>query len=164
MNWYAIYVKSRHESIAEADLCRRGVATFLPLINRLRQWKDRRKMVQFPLFPGYLFVNINPAAQEIVNVLRARGVVNMLSSQAGVPDRVPDEEISSLRILLEQGEGIDVYPALRQGAQVVVKSGPLRGARGMVMKKESHCMLLVNIEILGRSVGVKIYAEDLEAA
>ena len=162
-NWYALYVKSRHEYITQAELIRKNINNFLPSVNRMRQWKDRKKMVTFPLFPGYLFVYIKPYTEECVRVLKTRGAVNLLSLEPGRPTPVPDEEIDSLRILIESGQEFDVFPHIKEGTRVRVKKGPLNGAIGTLRNKEERHLFVVNIDILGRSVGVKIYAEDIEA-
>ncbi len=160
--WYAIYVRSRHEGVAYGQLQKKGVESYLPLIKRNRQWKDRKKVVEFPLFPGYLFVRVNPNPSEFVNVLKARGVVSLVSGQQGVPLAVPDNEIDSLKLMVEKGSGLDIYPALKEGVRVMVMRGPLSGASGVIVKKEDCYMLIVNIDILGRSIGVKVPAEDIE--
>ncbi|MDA8172482.1 MAG: UpxY family transcription antiterminator [Nitrospiraceae bacterium] len=161
--WYAIYVRSRHEGVAYGQLQKKGVESYLPLIKRNRQWKDRKKMVEFPLFPGYLFVRVNPCPSDFVNVLKARGVVSLVSGEQGVPVPVPDGEIDSLKLMMGKGDDLDIYPALREGVRVMVRRGPLNGAAGVIIKKEDGYMLIVNIEILGRSIGVKVSAEDIEA-
>ena len=161
-NWYALYTKSRHEFIANNELMKKGIITFLPSVKKLRQWKDRKKWVDFPLFPGYLFVYIRPNPEEFVNVLRTIGVVRFLSFEPGNPAPVPPEEINSLKILLKSGKEFDIYPHLKEGTRVRLVRGPLMGAEGVIRKKEDHYMLIINIEILGRSVGVKVYAGDIE--
>ena len=163
-NWYTLYVKSRHEFIAQRELVKKNVETFLPVVRKLRQWTDRQKWTDFPLFAGYLFVHVEPRPESFLNVLRTVGVVNLLSAQPGHPTPVPPEEIQSLRILLDSGADYDVYPYLKEGRRITVTRGPLRGAEGVVVRKEDQFMILVNIAILGRSVGVRMYAEDLEAA
>jgi transcription antitermination factor NusG len=77
---------------------------------------------------------------------------------------VTPEEIGSLRILLQSGTDFDVYPNLKEGTRVRVRRGPLQGAEGILAKKEAEYTFLVNLELLGRSIGVKIYADDLEEA
>ena len=161
-NWYALYVKSRHEFVTQGELIRKGVCTFLPTVRRLSQWKDRKKLVELPLFPGYLFVYIQPDAESFVHVLRSRGAVDIVTAEPGVPASVPHEEIDSLMILLESGQKIDIYPNLRQGTRVRVKRGPLHGAVGTLESREEQHKFLVNVDILGRSVGVMIFADDVE--
>ncbi len=163
-NWYALYVKSRHEFTVSEELQRKGVETFLPSVTKLSQWKDRKKRVEFPLFPGYLFVSIAPEPEKFLNVIRTRGTVTFVSLEPGCPTPVAPEEISALKIILAGGEEVDIYPRLKQGSRVRMKNGVFRGAEGILEKKEDRHMLVVGIKLLGRSVGVKVYAEDVEAA
>lgn len=162
LNWYALYVKSRHEFVTELDLRRKGIETYLPSVKRLRRWKDRNKFVDFPVFPGYLFVHILPHPEDFLNVLKTRGAVTLLYAEPGYPTPVTPEEINSLRLMVESGKEFNIYPHLKEGTRVRVRRGPLTGAEGILEKKEDQCMLLVSIELLGRSIGVKIYADDVE--
>jgi transcription antitermination factor NusG len=130
----------------------------------LQQWKDRKKFVEFPLFPGYLFVHVQHDSAAFLNVLKTRSVVTFISSTPGNPSTVAVEEIQSLKLLLESGEELDVYPNLKEGELIRVKRGPLKGAEGILSVKENQYQFLVNIHLLGRSVGVKMYADELEAA
>ncbi|MCL4490492.1 MAG: UpxY family transcription antiterminator [Nitrospirae bacterium] len=164
LNWYALYVKSRHEFVTQGELVRKGISTYLPAVKKSRQWKDRKKFVDFPLFPGYCFVHIKPDPEDFISVLKTRGVVTLLSAKPGCPTPVSPEEINSLRLLVESGREFDIYPHLKEGARVRVKRGPLKGAEGTLEKKEEQYMLLVSIKLLGRSVGVNICADDIEAA
>lgn len=162
MNWYAAYIKSRHEFVAENELSKKEIETFLPVVKKLRTWKDRKKWIDFPLFPGYLFIKTIPSYENFLNILKTRGVVTLISSDIGNPIPIPDDEINSLRLMLESGRDIDIYPNLKEGSRVRIKRGPLTGAEGTLKIKDEQYMFLVNIDILGRSVGVKVYAEDLE--
>jgi transcription antitermination factor NusG len=162
--WYALYVKSRHEFITEEELKRRGIETYLPSVTRVRQWSDRKKQVISPLFPGYLFVSIFPNPEEYLRVLKARGAVTFISLQPGYPTSVSPEEIQSLKMLIESGEEIDIYPRFKEGERVRIKRGPLTGAEGVLKKKEDRYYFLVNIELLGRSVGIKVQGDEIEAA
>jgi len=164
MNWYALYVKSNHEFVAHDELSRKSIEAFLPTVRKMRQWKDRRKWVDFPIFPGYLFIHVRPSTEDFLNVLKTRGAISLLSAQAGCPTPVATEEIVSLRLLVGSGETLDIYPHLKEGTRVRVKRGPLQGAEGTLERKENQCTFLVNIELLGRSVGVKMFADDLEEA
>lgn len=143
---------------------RKGIETFLPSIRKMSQWKDRKKRVEFPLFPGYLFVSISPDPEDFMRVVTTRGTVRFISLEPGHPTPVAGEEIDALRIIVNSGEKIDVYPGLKLGERVRVRNGILRGAAGILIRKEDDHILLVSMEILGRSVGVKILADDVEAA
>lgn len=163
-NWYALWVKSRHEFVISQELSRKGIDNFLPTMTRIRQWKDRRQVVDFPLFPGYLFVRVAPDPGEFLSVVKTRGSVCLVSLEPGHPTAIPPQEIDTLKVMLGSGASIDIFPALKDGVAVRVKRGPMRGAVGILSKREDQHMFLVTIDILGRSVGMKIYAEDVEQA
>jgi transcription termination/antitermination protein NusG len=163
-NWYALYVKSRHEFVTQSELSRKQITTFLPSVKRIRQWKDRKKFTQFPLFPGYLFVYIRAKTDEYVNVLKSRGAVHLLSTETGCPTPVSPEEINSLKLIIESGQPVDIYPNLKKGTPVRVKKGPLAGAEGIIGNKLDQYIFVVNIDMLGRSIGVHISADDLDSA
>ncbi len=163
-NWYALRVKSRHEFVTSDELTRKDIENFLPSVSRVRQWKDRKKVVNFPLFPGYLFVHLEPQSGAFLDVLKTRGSVCFVSLEPGKPTSLLPEEIAYLRVMLESGEQLDVLPAFKEGTAVRVKRGPLCGIVGILAKRENHHMFFINIDILGRSVGLKICSEDVELA
>jgi transcription antitermination factor NusG len=162
LSWFALTVRSRHEFVARDELTKKGIETFLPSARKLQQWKDRKKQVEFPVFPGYCFVNIEPRADQFLNVIKTRGTVTLVSLVPGYPTPVPNEEIEALRSVTVSGQPFDVYPGYKLGMRVRVRRGPLQGAEGVLGTRESSQMFFVNIEILGRSVGLRIAAEDIE--
>src|SRR5512136_2732424 len=95
--WYALRTRSRHEKRVHDQLTAQGIESFLPLIERWRQWKDRRKLVAFPLFPGYCFARF--AGAQRIPVLRAVGVVQIVGNRAGALP-VPDEEVAGIQRLV----------------------------------------------------------------
>src|SRR5438874_12448027 len=92
--WYAIYTNSRHEKLVAKQLQDRSIEAFLPLYRSLHRWKDRRQLVELPLFPSYVFVRI--AAQKRLRVLEVSGVVSLVSFN-GEPAALPEQEINALR-------------------------------------------------------------------
>jgi transcription antitermination factor NusG len=161
LNWYALWVRSRHEFIAHDELMIKGVETFLPSVTRLQQWRDRKKNVEFPVFPGYLFVFLERSAQEFQRVVRTRGAVALVCLEPGHPTPVVPEEIRALRAVIECGQPFDVYPHFQEGARVRIQRGALQGVEGVLTGKEDQHRFCVNIEILGRSVGLKIHPDDI---
>lgn len=161
-SWYAVYVKPRHEFATQAALYNKNIETFLPTYKSTRQWTDRKKRIDFPLFPGYVFVNILPDPENFIYVSRTRGLINIVSSEHGNPWPVSDDEIDSLRIVIESGMDFDVYPQLIEGTRIKLIKGPLKGAEGVITKRLEQYAILVNVEILGRSVSVQISADDIE--
>jgi transcription antitermination factor NusG len=160
--WFALAVRSRHEFVARDELVRKGIETFLPTVFKLQQWRDRKKQVEFAVFPGYCFVHVPARADEFLHVLKTRGTVSLVSLVPGHPTPVPHEEIDALRTVTASGRAFDVYPGYTLGTRVRIRRGPLRGAEGVLGIRESLQMFFVNIEILGRSVGLKVLADDLE--
>ncbi len=157
-NWYAVYVKPRHEFVAFGELQRKRVEAFLPSVKRISQWKDRKKLIEYPLFPGYVFVQVPSYPGAFLTVLKTRGVVSFIALEPGKPTPAAPEEITSLKLILESGNDIDIYPHLKEGTRVRVTSGPLKYAEGVLAKREDEYLFVVNIELLGRSVAVKICA------
>lgn len=162
--WLALRVKSRHEFITNAELTKKGIETFLPTVTKLRQWKDRKKLVEFPLFAGYLFVRSDVDPESRVKVLKTRGAVKIISASGGEPAAVSDDEIAALKLLIDSGQELDIYPHLHEGDRIRVAKGPLKGAEGVLLSKESNHLFVVNVELLSRSVGVKILADEIEKA
>jgi len=162
-NWYAIYVRSRHEFVTAAELLRKGMETYLPTIRKVRQWKDRKKHIEFPLFPGYVFVRVPVSPGAFLEVLKTRGTVAFVSLEPGKPTPVSADEINSLKLVIGSGRDIDVYPGLKEGMAVRIKCGPLAGVEGILSKKKNGCIFSVNVELLGRSVLVTVIPQDIEA-
>ncbi len=162
-NWYCLCVKSRHEFVAAAELKRKGIEAFLPSAKRLSQWRDRKKIIEFPLFPGYVFVSIPSSPGAFLSSLKTRGVVTFISLEKGNPTPVSQGEIYSLKAVIESGREFEVYSHFREGTKVRVRKGPLSGAEGIIQKKKDNYSFVINIDILGRSVSVNISADDIEA-
>lgn len=162
LHWFAVTVRSRHEFVVRDELAGKRIETFLPSVLKLQQWRDRKKQVEFPVFPGYLFVHILPHAESFLEVVKARGTVTLVSLEPGHPTPVATEEIEALKRIISSGRSFDVYPGYRIGARVRVRRGPLEGALGVLEKREDQHLFFVNVEILGRSVGLRIPADDME--
>lgn len=157
-HWYALRTRSRHEKVTSLYLQRRGFEVFLPLVDRIRQWKDRRVHVQFPLFSGYSFVRC--AVEHHRQVKMAVGVVE-LAGIAGRPIPVPLEEVEAVRRLVTSILPVDPHPTLEPGMAVEVIRGPLAGLRGVLIRKGSRTRLLVAISLLCQGASVDIDAVDV---
>ncbi|GBE04616.1 hypothetical protein BMS3Abin10_00232 [bacterium BMS3Abin10] len=162
LKWYVGHVKSRHEFQARKTLIVKGIDAFLPTVERLRNWKDRKKIIEFPLFPGYLFINIPESPQAMLTVLKTKGIVKLLGSVPGKPDPIPDVQIVSLRKLVENKEALDPYPYLHEGQHVRIKKGPLAGVEGILTEKLGKHMLVLSVDVLRQGVGLTISASDVE--
>lgn len=162
--WYAVHVRSRHEFKVLDRLTKAGIDTFLPVVERLNRWKDRKKLVKFPIFPGYLFVHIRKIHEEILTVLKTPGVVRFIGIIPGEPEPVPEKQIISLKKLVESKETLDPYPYLKEGQKVRIKKGPLAGVEGILVEKAGQHSLVLSVDILRQGVSIKIDTSDVELA
>ena len=156
LRWYALYTRPRHEKVVAEQLINREMEAFLPIREVLSRWKDRRKLVQLPLFPGYLFVRTSLTHKR--QVVSTDGVVCMVSFQ-GAPAPIPDEEIEAVREICLTKLPCDPYPYLTEGRWVRVVRGPLAGLSGILVRKKGKHRLVVSIDILQQSVAVEIDAD-----
>ena len=97
VGWYAIWTRSRHEQVVRDQVERKNFDAFLPTITRWSRWKDRKKKVDWPLFPGYCFAKFDPI--EALAILKCTGVVNIVSFE-GKPALIPEHEIEGIRTLI----------------------------------------------------------------
>lgn len=160
-HWYVIHVRSRHEFKVHERLATAGIESFLPTVERLSRWKDRKKLVKFPLFPGYLFVYLESNHQSRLSVLKIKGVVRFLDS-AGEPEPVPEDLIASLKRIIQNDTPLDPYPYLVEGQRVRIKRGPLAGIEGILVKRVGHHMLVLSVDILQQGAALQIETFDVE--
>ncbi len=158
-HWYAIYTRPRHEKKVYEALVQKNITAFLPLITQTRQWKDRKKKVDLPLFNSYLFVHID--YKNRFDVLQTKGVVKIVNFN-GVPAVVPDWQIESLRKMLEFPERIRLEHYMKPGEVVEIIEGPFKGLRGMVKQIKNETRLIISIEGIMQSVSVDIERDYLK--
>ncbi len=159
--WYAAYTRANHERRVSDQLVERGVEYFLPQYESLRNWKDRRVRLQMPLFPGYVFVYL--ALQNRLRVLQVPGVACLVGF-AGRPMAVPEEEFARIRGFLNKGLRAEPHPYLQAGRRVRVRSGPLEGMEGIVLRRKNGWRLVISLDLIHRAMDVDVDGADLEAA
>jgi transcription antitermination factor NusG len=161
--WFAVQTWPRFEKKVMSEMERRDVETFLPLFSSTRKWSDRRQIVQLPLFPGYVFVKVAAVPSARLPVLRANGVVGFVGARGtGIP--IQDSEIDSVRLLLARGVALQQHPFLNVGQRVRVRGGSLDAVEGILVAKNDDFSLVVSIEIIQRSISVRISGYQVEAA
>ena len=156
--WYALRTRSRHEKQVRDRLGAQGVEYLLPTVKSLSQWRDRKKEIERPLFPGYCFSRF--LWQDRLPVLKVPGVVEIIGS-GSAPEPIPDEEIEALRILILSTLRYDSHPYLREGMMVEVTRGPLQGVRGILLRKEKHHRLVISVHLIQQAAAVEIDASDI---
>ncbi len=158
--WFALRTRSRQERVVASMLTGFEVPHFLPLSTEVRQWTDRKQRIEVPLFPGYLFVHIDPNSHMRLQALRPSGAVNFVASHQG-PLPIPDDEIETLRLALSSGLQCSSRPLLQQGDRVRVVRGPLAGVEGIFLRGNRQRSLVISIEMIQRSVTVTLGEQDV---
>ena len=150
--WFAIWTRSRHEKIVRDQLQKKSdVDVFLPTIGKWSRWKDRKKKIDWPLFPGYVFARFVP--DDRIGILKVDGVVQIISNN-GVLSPIPDEEIDSIRTLVDSELAYDPVPLIKEGDMVRVVHGPLKGVIGRLVRKGAHARLILSVDLIGQAVSV----------
>jgi len=160
-HWYAVYVKSRAEKKAEFDLQISGIETFLPLQRKLRQWSDRKKIVEIPLIPGYLFVRVS--RKEYDAVLQSKHVVNYVRFERTAAT-IPDNQIDYLKLMLKQDNlGIEItHETFELGRKVEVIAGPMIGLQAKLVQIKGKDKVAIELEQIGYSALIEIRKEDIQ--
>lgn len=156
--WFAVWTRSRHEAAVRHQLHTKGIEAFLPTVTRWSRWKDRKKRIDWPLFPGYCFARFGDV--ETRPVLSCSGVVSLVSFE-GRPAPIPEHEIESVRTLVESELRFDPCPLVREGSDVEVVRGPLRGVIGRLVRKGAHARLVLSVGLIGQGVTVEVDAADV---
>jgi transcription termination/antitermination protein NusG len=159
IRWYATHVCSRHEKQVLSQLQERKISCFLPVYRSIRRWKDRRKELELVLFPGYVFVHMD--LKDRLRVLQLPSVVRFVSFN-GQPAPLQDTEIEVLSKGLASGIRAEPHPYLKVGQRVHVRSGPLAGANGILVRRKDKFRVVLSIDLIMRSVAVEVDEADIE--
>ena len=151
--WFALQVRTRHESGVANYLRGQGYESFLPLYKCRKRWSDRIKEVQTPLFPGYLFCRFD--AQDRLPIMKTPGVMQIVGVNR-VPVAVDESEINAIQTLVATGLPNQPWPFLQVGEKVRIESGSLCGIEGILMDFKGSHRLVLSITLLQRSVSVEI--------
>jgi len=157
--WIVLYTKPRFEKKAHLGLCDLSIETYLPLQRVVKLWSDRKKRVEEPLFPGYVFVKVNE--RERLCALEAPGIVSCVSFNKRVAI-VREVEIEGIRRLLGEGCPVEVLPRVLAGTRVKVIGGPLAGIEGVVTEVRGSSRFAVVVEVLRRSVVAEVPYECVD--
>ena len=159
--WYALHTRSRSENIVFENLCKKKLETFFPKIRVRSRRKDRRMMIDVPLFPGYLFVKTDLNPYEHVEILKTFGSVRLVGGISG-PVSIPENSIESLKIMIIAGTDIITGNRFKKGDPVTVVSGPFTGVVGYFERYRGKDRVVVQIEALGQFAAVEVDLMDIE--
>jgi transcription antitermination factor NusG len=159
--WFAVQTRPKFEKKVAAEFQEKGIESFLPLHSAKRQWSDRKKMVSTPVFSGYAFVRITPAQGTRISVLRTNGVINFVGSR-GIGSPIPDSEIEAIHRLLNERVSFTFHPYLKVGQAVRIRGGALDGIQGILTKVNGDQSLIISVELIQRSVAMRVTGYDIE--
>jgi transcription antitermination factor NusG len=160
-NWFAAYTNSHHEKRVASHFGERQIESFLPLYSALHRWKNRREVdVDLPLFPNYVFVHIDPS--DRVRVLEVPGVLSLVGFGRTLAP-LSDFEIEALRSCVGQRK-IEPHPYLVIGERVRIKTGPMTGMEGVLVRKKNNFRVVLALDAIMQCVAVEVDADDLEPA
>jgi transcription antitermination factor NusG len=154
-NWYAIFTKPRSEKKVLQRMLDHEIEAFLPLVKTVRQWSDRKKTLEVPLIPSYVFVHM--PEKDLFKTLPIQGTVNVLK-HLGKPAKIREIEIENLRILSGNGENHQISGCVNvsRGDDVEVINGPFMGLIATCLQEGKNHRVIVNIDSLGSCFNVNI--------
>lgn len=137
--------------------------SYLPLVELERKWADRKKRVEFPLFPGYTFARFR--LQDLLDVVRTPGLVTVVSEK-GYPKPVREEEMNSVRLFVaglgHTGEAPEPVEWWEEGTPIRVKAGPFQGMRGFLLENRGRTRVSVRLSALKMAFSVELDSRNLE--
>jgi len=158
--WYAVYVRSRHEKVVYQSLIEKNIECSLPLIKQTRQWSDRKKKVEVPLFRGYIFVHINLTADKFT-VLQIEGVVKYIGV-SGSPSVIDKNQMYWLNSMIDLSDTIQHEEEIPLGDKVKVVTGPFKGLEGTVIQRKNKTRLVIVIDSIMQAASIEIDPEYLQ--
>ncbi|MEN8158403.1 MAG: UpxY family transcription antiterminator [Bacteroidota bacterium] len=158
--WYAVYTRPRFEKQVLKELLDQGIEAYLPLIKTMRQWSDRKKMVEIPLFSSYVFVNIDRRFYD--QVLQTNGVVKYITFE-GKAATIPPDQIDTLRIIVDSNEKVETtWESRKKGDRVMVIAGSLKGLKGELISDGGRKKVLVRIDSIDQNLTVEVHSSLIE--
>lgn len=159
--WHALYVRQKYERTISAKLDELGVENLLPLTKVLRVYKSQKRRVIVPMFPGYIFIKVQPGKRHhVTNLNGVYGFVKLGHEFQKVQDR----EIENIRILLENMDNYrDMRPEeyITRGSLIDVKEGPLCGMRGLVTGNKGN-RILVSLDSIRTAISISVPQHQVE--
>jgi transcription antitermination factor NusG len=159
--WYAVQTRSNFEKCVCTELSAKGVENYYPSFREVHKWADRKKVVEKGLFPGYIFARFLDSGSVQLRIRQTAGAVRILGGAKEI-EPIPDEEIASVRRMLDSGRSYTAHPFLREGCWVRVYRGALKDVEGRLVRVKNEARLLVSISLLCRSVSLEVDVTDVK--
>lgn len=160
--WYVLHIRCRHEALIEDRLQKKGLEVFLPRQTVVSRRRDRKKFLQVPLFPGYLFVHDSLEPWTYYDILNLPGVMRFLAFGSRLQP-VAQETITSIMLALASNRPYFPGSYLQKGKRVRVVDGPLTGVIGIIREtKTKKRTVVIELELFHRSVAVELEDDAVE--
>lgn len=147
--WFALYTKPRHEFKAAEQLKLIDVEHYLPVVSKMKQWSDRKKLIKEPVISSYIFIRGDE--KDRLESLQQDAIIRCLFEN-GRPAKIPDWQIESLRLMLDSQSDFYVKNGLVPGQKVKINDGPFKGITGVIQYSENEKTIAVSIDLLKRSI------------
>jgi len=158
--WYPVYTRSRAEKKAYEELIRKDIIAYLPLKKTLKQWSDRKKIIEEPLIKSYLFVYIS--AKEQTEVLMTNGISRFIYFSGNIAS-LPDKQIQDLKLLLATEDDLEVFDfAIKAGEKVVVKAGPFKGMLAELVSIHNKQRIILLLHNMGYAIEINTSMKFIE--
>jgi transcription antitermination factor NusG len=158
MQWFAVYVLTRHEKVVASMLETKGYKVCLPLIRTKRAWCDRTKWLDLPAFPGYVFCEFE--SERRVPILSIPSVLNIVGA-GRVPIPIPPQEVAELAILERVKCTAEPWPYVEAGQWARIVGGALDGLTGILVNCKKASRVVVSVSLLQRSVAIEVDREQV---
>ena len=153
--WIAVYTKSRHEKVVIQELEKKNIEAYCPILKERRQWNDRKRWVEFPLFRSYVFAKIK--LKNILYILQTMGVHHIIKFQGKI-STIPDGIIQNIKsIMIDGGFTVEQVEYFVKGDEVKVVDGPLKGMDGIVVKIKNENKLVLKVAAIQQAIAVQIH-------
>lgn len=159
--WYVFYTYPKFERKVYEYLLKDNYEPFLPLHWVVRQWSDRKKRLEVPLFPNYIFIKIE--RNKIFEVLQTPKLISCVTFNR-TPAFLRQKEVESIQQIVENDYPFEVSPNLSIGDSVVITGGALTGMEGILVEEKGNHRFALKIESLNQSVIVNIPSDCIEFA
>ena len=152
--WIAVYTKSRHEKVVIQELENKNIEAYCPIFKERRQWSDRKRWVEFPLFRSYVFAKIE--LKNSIYILQAMGVHHIIKFQGNI-SIIPNEIIQNIKSMIDGGFTVEQVEYFVKGDEVIVVEGALKGMEGIVVKIKNENKLVLKVAAIQQAIAVQIH-------
>ncbi|NWH03843.1 UpxY family transcription antiterminator [Desulfobacter latus] len=161
--WFALLTRSNFEQTVYSHINKKKIEAFLPITRKPSKRKDRKLMIETPLFPGYVFVKSSMAPVDQLPILKTLGAVRLIGNSAG-PVPVPECQIESLKLLTSVTQDLITgnIIELKKGDPVIILEGPMAGLKGDFLEHKGRGRVIIKLELLGSYAGVEIDFDKVE--